>query len=64
MIGYHAVPVVVDAWMKGLVDVPAEQVLDALLETTTQPGAHKMKFNNYPQWYGQQHYLRAGLFPG
>ncbi|MFC1760657.1 GH92 family glycosyl hydrolase [Planctomycetota bacterium] len=63
MIGYHSVPVVVDAWSKGLVDVPAEQVMKALLETTTQPGAPKMKFNNYPQWYGQQHYLRLGYFP-
>jgi predicted alpha-1,2-mannosidase len=22
-----------------------------------------MKFDNYPQWYGQQHYLRLGYFP-
>jgi predicted alpha-1,2-mannosidase len=63
MIGYHALPVVVDAWMKGLVDVPGDRVLDALLATSNQPGAHKMKFNNYPQWYGQQHYLRLGYFP-
>ncbi|VGO18952.1 GH92 family glycosyl hydrolase [Pontiella sulfatireligans] len=63
MIGYHAVPVVVDVWMKGLVDVPSEQIMEALLATTTQPGAPKMKFNNYPQWYGQQHYLRLGYFP-
>lgn len=63
MIGYHAVPVVVDAWMKGLVDVPDEQVLDALLKTTTASGAVKMNKENYPQWYGQQHYLRLGYFP-
>ena len=63
MTGYHGVPVVVDAWMKGLVDAPDEVVLDALVATTNQPGAHKMKFENYPQWYGQQHYLRLGYFP-
>jgi predicted alpha-1,2-mannosidase len=63
MIGYHSVPVVVDAWMKGLVDTPAEQVMKALLATTTQIGAAKMKFENYPQWYGQQHYLKLGYFP-
>jgi len=63
MIGYHGVPVVVDAWMKGLVDAPKEQVLQALLDTTTQPGAPLMKFKNYPQWYGQQHYMKLGYFP-
>ncbi|NDV61567.1 glycoside hydrolase family 92 protein [Puniceicoccales bacterium CK1056] len=63
MIGYHAVPVIVDAWHKGLVDAPDEVVLKAVLETTTQPGAPRLKFRNYPQWYGQQHYLRLGYFP-
>lgn len=63
MIGIHALPVVVDAWMKGLVDVPAERILDAVTATATAPGAPKMKFYNYPQWYGQQHYLRLGWFP-
>ena len=64
MIGIHALPVVVDAWVKGLVDdVPADRIMEALLATATQPGAHKMKFENYPQWYGQQHYLRLGYFP-
>jgi predicted alpha-1,2-mannosidase len=63
MIGYHAVPVLVDAWVKGLVDAPKEALMNALLATTTQPGAHKMKFKDYPQWYGQQHYLRLGYFP-
>ncbi|MBM4153164.1 MAG: glycoside hydrolase family 92 protein, partial [Kiritimatiellaceae bacterium] len=63
MIGYHAVPVVVDAWTKGLVDAPSERVLNALLATTTAPGAPKMKDYNYPQWYGQQHYMQRGYFP-
>jgi len=64
MIGVHALPVVVDAWMKGLADdVPDQKIMGALLATTTQPGAPIMKFYNYPQWYGQQHYLRLGYFP-
>jgi len=64
MIGVHALPVIVDAWMKGLVDdVSEEKIMDALLATTTQSGAPIMKFYNYPQWYGQQHYLRLGYFP-
>ncbi|MCU0857020.1 MAG: GH92 family glycosyl hydrolase [Pontiellaceae bacterium] len=63
MIGYHAVPVVVDAWMKELVNAPEERVLEALTCTTTEPGAPKMKHDNYPQWYGQQHYLKLGYFP-
>ncbi|VGO19558.1 GH92 family glycosyl hydrolase [Pontiella sulfatireligans] len=63
MIGVHALPVVIDAWMKGLTDEPAEKILDAVIATATQPGAHKMKFEQYPQWYGQQHYLKLGYFP-
>lgn len=63
MIGIHAVPVVVDAYMKGLTDVPEDQLLDALVSTATAPGAHKMKFREYPQWYGQKHYVRLGYFP-
>jgi predicted alpha-1,2-mannosidase len=63
MIGVHSLPVIIDAWVKGLTDAPAEQILDAVMATATQPGAHKMKFREYPQWYGQQHYLELGYFP-
>lgn len=64
MIGIHALPVLVDAWLKGLVDdASAEPIMKAILATATQPGAYKMKYYNYPQWYGQQHYLRLGWFP-
>jgi predicted alpha-1,2-mannosidase len=63
MIGYHALPVIVDAWMKGLTDAPENDILDAMLATSTQPGADTFTYENYPQWYGQQHYLDLGYFP-
>lgn len=63
MIGNHALPVVVDAWLKGLVNAPDQAVLDALVATAMQPGAPWMKMENYPQWYGQQHYIKLGYFP-
>lgn len=63
MIGIHSLPVIIDAWVKGLTDAPADGILDAVIATASQPGAHKMKFREYPQWYGQQHYLELGYFP-
>ena len=37
MIGYHAVPVIVDAYLKGLTDVSGEALLDASLASALQP---------------------------
>lgn len=36
MIGYHAVPVLVDAYFKGLTDVPAEKLLEAMKKSAMQ----------------------------
>ncbi|WP_229805051.1 GH92 family glycosyl hydrolase [Alteromonas halophila] len=37
MIGYHAVPVIVDAYLKGLTDVSGEALLNASLDSAQQP---------------------------
>ncbi|MGI2259806.1 GH92 family glycosyl hydrolase [Shewanella sp. GXUN23E] len=36
MMGYHSVPVLVDAWMKGLTDEPGEAILTAALQSAMQ----------------------------
>lgn len=36
MMGYHSVPVLVDAYFKGLLDASGEQVLEAALQSATQ----------------------------
>ncbi|MEM9856831.1 MAG: GH92 family glycosyl hydrolase [Bacteroidota bacterium] len=36
MIGYHAIPVIVDAWFKGYIDLPADSVLNMMLKSAYQ----------------------------
>jgi len=36
MIGYHSVPVIADAYLKGLTDVDAEKMIDAFVTTSTR----------------------------
>jgi len=36
MMGYHAVPVLADAWLKGLVDIDGEQLLTAMKKSANQ----------------------------
>jgi len=38
MMGYHAVPVLVDAYLKGLVDIDGEELLEMLLKSARQEG--------------------------
>ncbi len=52
MIGYHAVPVVLDAYMKGIKDFPAEEMLKAMMETA--------KLNKL----GRPEYAKYGFVPG
>jgi predicted alpha-1,2-mannosidase len=37
MIGYHAVPVIADAYIKGIRDIPADDALDAMIASATNP---------------------------
>ena len=52
MIGYHAVPVVLDAYMKGIKDFPAEEMLKAM---TTTANLNKL---------GRPEYAKYGFVPG
>jgi predicted alpha-1,2-mannosidase len=52
MIGYHAVPVVLDAYMKGIKDFPAEEMLKAMIAT-----ANLKKL-------GRPEYAQYGFVPG
>jgi len=52
MIGYHAVPVVLDAYMKGIKDFPAKEMLDAMIATSTL------------QKLGRPEYGKYGFVPG
>ena len=52
MIGYHAVPVVYDAYMKGIKDFPAENMLKAMIST-----ANLKKL-------GRPEYVQYGFVPG
>lgn len=52
MIGYHAVPVVYDAYMKGINDFPAEEMLKAMITT-----ANLKKL-------GRPEYAKYGFVPG
>jgi predicted alpha-1,2-mannosidase len=37
MIGYHAVPVIADAYLKGIHDIPADDALTAMIASATHP---------------------------
>lgn len=52
MIGYHAVPVVLDAYMKGIDDFPAKEMLKAMIAT-----ANLKKL-------GRPQYVQYGFVPG
>ncbi|MHC1707077.1 MAG: GH92 family glycosyl hydrolase [Bacteroidales bacterium] len=52
MIGYHAVPVIADAFMKGIKDYDADKALEA------------MKFSANTDKYGLPHYRKFGFVPG
>lgn len=52
MIGYHAVPVVLDAYMKGIKDFPADEMLKAMIATAN---LNKL---------GRPEYAKYGFVPG
>lgn len=52
MIGYHAVPVIADAYMKGLTGFDAEQALAAMTSSA-----------EYGRYGGLQHYMKLGYVP-
>ncbi len=52
MIGYHAVPVVLDAYVKGIKDIPANEMLEAMIATAN---LNKL---------GRPEYVKYGFVPG
>ena len=52
MIGYHAVPVIADAYMKNLPGLDAETALNAMIKSA-----------EYGPYGGLQHYMRLGYVP-
>lgn len=60
MIAYHSVPVITDAVMKGLTNVPTDQLLEACISTANFPGFDPAP---YPSYIGQMHYLKLGYHP-
>jgi predicted alpha-1,2-mannosidase len=52
MIGYHAVPVIADAYMKGLKGIDAEEALKAMTASA-----------EYGPYGGLQHYMKLGYVP-
>jgi len=52
MIGYHAVPVLADAWIKGNLDVPPARILEAMSTTASQG-----------YYDGLEYYMKLGYVP-
>lgn len=52
MIGYHAVPVIADAYMKGIRGFPADEALQAMVASA-----------DYDAYGGLEHYRRLGYVP-
>lgn len=52
MIGYHAIPVIADAYMKGLRDFDADKALEAMVASAMQP-----------EWGGLAYYRANGYLP-
>lgn len=68
MIGLHALPVIVDAYTKGLLTSSPEELLDAMVQSSERSGPENTYFpkdhwKEYPSYYGQQHYLEKGYHP-
>ncbi|TAJ14043.1 glycoside hydrolase family 92 protein [Marinilabiliaceae bacterium JC017] len=48
MIGYHAIPVITDAWKKGLItDIPGDELLKAMVKSATQDKGGINHLNKY-----------------
>jgi len=64
MIGLHALPVIADAFSKGLLRNSNEELLDAMVVSSERPGIENTALKEfYPSYYGQQHYLSKGYHP-
>lgn len=68
MIGLHSLPVIADAYLKGLLTSSPEELLDAMVKSSERPGPGNTFFPKdywaeYPSYYGQQYYLAKGYHP-
>lgn len=64
MIGLHALPVITDAYVKGLTTAKPGDLLDAMVVSANQPGIDSTAGRAiYPAYYGQMHYLEKGYHP-
>ncbi|MFY0654943.1 MAG: GH92 family glycosyl hydrolase [Cyclobacteriaceae bacterium] len=64
MIGLHSLPVVTDAYLKGLTTAKPADLLDAMVVSANNPGIDSTVARNiYPSYYGQMHYLEKGYHP-
>ncbi|QLE02453.1 glycoside hydrolase family 92 protein [Galbibacter sp. BG1] len=64
MIGLHSFPVIADAFFKGLTTVPEDEMLEAMIETSNNPGIDSTAGRAiYPAYYGQKYYLDKGYHP-
>jgi predicted alpha-1,2-mannosidase len=64
MIGLHALPVIADAYAKGVTTLSPDAMLDAMVTSSERSGvANTSSFSVYPSYYGQQHYLAKGYHP-
>jgi predicted alpha-1,2-mannosidase len=64
MIGLHALPVMADAYSKGLLTGAPEELLESMVSSSERSGLdNTISRKEYPSYYGQQHYLEKGYHP-
>ena len=64
MIGVHSLPVIADAYLKGLVKSDAKKLLDAMVVSANQSGIDNTAAQVvYPSYYSQKDYLEKGYHP-
>lgn len=65
MIGLHAIPVIADAYAKGLLDgIDEKQILDAMVTSSEATGVENTSNSRiYPSYYNQAIYLEKGYHP-
>ncbi|MCD6354729.1 MAG: GH92 family glycosyl hydrolase [Prolixibacteraceae bacterium] len=64
MIGLHALPVIADAYSKGLLSSSPDELLAAMVESSERHGVdNTISRAEYPSYYGQQYYLKKGYHP-
>lgn len=64
MIGLHALPVIADAYGKDLLSGSPDKILESMVESSERHGVENTATGNeYPSYYGQQHYIEKGYHP-